>query len=101
MGNIHSGINHDTGYSSGGGNHAIRYPNSCTVVIGSMTQTLHAQTVLAAASIRAAVTKISSNKTNHGCAYGLIYPCIQKTNVTEVLSEAGIRVRHMPGEDGL
>ena len=95
MGNVRSG--RSTGPEGGGGTF-IQYPGTCTAVIGSMTLTLRAQSILADASIRTSVTKISSAKTHHGCAYGLIYPCIQSGNVSAVLSDAGIAIRHVLGE---
>ena len=77
----------------------IRYPGTCTAVIGSMTLTIKAQNALAAASVRTSVTKISSGSARTGCAYGLIFPCIQQKNVTEILSSAGIRVRKILGAE--
>lgn len=65
----------------------------CTAVIGSMTQAMKAQTVLAEAAIRASLTKISSSRTRGGCAYGVDFPCTQSTNVQIVLTQAGVRVR--------
>ncbi len=65
----------------------------CTAVIGSMTQAMRAQDVLAAAAIRAQVTKISSSSTHNGCAYGVEVPCRQLKNVQNVLGNAGINVR--------
>lgn len=65
----------------------------CTAVIGSMTQAMRAQTVLAEAAIRANITKISSSQTHNGCAYGVDFPCTQSGNVRSVLNGAGIRVR--------
>lgn len=76
----------------------FRYPGTCTAVFGSMTQTLKAQNALAAASLRTAVTKVSSARTHGGCAYGLTFPCMQTENVREVLSAAGIRPRQLFGE---
>ena len=65
----------------------------CTAVIGSMTQAMKAQSLLAEAAIRATGTKISSSRTHNGCAYGVDFPCTQTANVRTVLSKAGIRVR--------
>lgn len=65
----------------------------CTAVIGSMTQAMKAQSVLAEAAIRASLTKISSSKTHNGCAYGVDFPCTQSRNVRVILDHAGIRVR--------
>ena len=66
---------------------------TCTAVIGSMTQAMRAQTVLAEAAIRAVVVKVSSAKSTGGCAYGVDFPCTQTSNAKTVLTQAGIRVR--------
>ncbi len=65
----------------------------CTAVIGSMTLSMKAQSVLAEAAIRASLAKISSSRTHNGCAYGVDFPCTQSSNVRAVLASAGIRVR--------
>ena len=65
----------------------------CTAVIGSMTQAMRAQTVLSEAAIRTTLTKISSAKTQNGCAYGVDFPCPQSGNVRMILERAGVRVR--------
>lgn len=65
----------------------------CTLVIGSMTQAMTAQSVLAEAAIRASIVKISSSRTHNGCAYGLDLPCTQMGNAKAVLSRAGVRIR--------
>ncbi len=65
----------------------------CTAVIGSMTQAMKAQTILAEAAIRASLTKISSSKATGGCAYGVDFPCAQSGNVRIILEQAGVRVR--------
>ena len=70
---------------------------SCEAELGSMTQAMKAQSVLAAASIRASVTKLSSTKGQTGCVYGLDFPCRQTANVREILTDAGIRVRQYLG----
>ena len=75
----------------------IQYPDTCTAVIGSMTQTMKAQSVLATASIRAAVTKLSSTKNQTGCVYGLDFSCRQTPNVRQILADAGIPVRQYLG----
>ena len=65
----------------------------CTAVIGSMTQAMRAQSVLADTAIRASITKISSTMTHNGCAYGVVFPCTQNRNARMVLNRAGIKVR--------
>ena len=69
------------------------FGGTCTAVIGSMTQALRAQNLLADAAIRTTVTKISSSEARGGCAYGVDFPCTQMSNAQTVLNGAGIRVR--------
>ena len=71
----------------------------CLAVVGSMTQVLRAQKVLAGAAVRADVVKADSAHTRRGCAYALSYPCSQENNVRSILSGAGIRVRDFYRED--
>lgn len=66
---------------------------TCTAVIGSMTQAMKAQSLLADAAIRGGITKISSARTHNGCAYGVEFPCTQSANVRTVLERGGVRVR--------
>ena len=71
----------------------------CLAVMGSMTQAMRAQKVLAGAAVRAEVVKADSAHTRRGCAYALSYPCSQENNVRTILSGAGIRVRDYYRED--
>ena len=71
----------------------------CVAVIGSMTQTLRAQKVLANAAVRADVVKADSAHTRRGCAYALSYPCSQENNLRTILAAAGIRIRDFYRED--
>ncbi len=66
---------------------------TCTAVIGSMTQAMKAQSLLADAAIRGGITKISSAGTHNGCAYGVEFPCTQSANARTVLERGGVRVR--------
>ena len=75
------------------------YSYGCLAVMGSMTQTMRAQKVLAGAAIRAEVVKADSNHTRRGCAYALSYPCAQEGNVRTILLSAGIRTRDFYRED--
>ena len=72
---------------------ADNHSGVCTLVIGSMTQAMTAQSVLAEAAIRASIVKISSSRTHNGCAYGLDLPCTQMGNAKAVLNRAGVRIR--------
>ena len=75
------------------------YSTGCLAVMGSMTQAMRAQKVLAGAAVRAEVVKADSAHTRRGCAYALSYPCSQENNVRTILSGAGIRVRDYYRED--
>lgn len=71
--------------------------SDCTAVIGSVTQTMRAQRVLANAAIPTEVIKADSAVTGRGCAYALSYSCVQDGNVRTILHRAGIRVRGFTG----
>ncbi len=71
----------------------------CVAVVGSMTQALRAQKVLANAAVRADLIKADSAHTRRGCAYALSYPCLQENNVRTVLASAGIRIHDFYRED--
>ena len=71
----------------------------CIAVVGSMTQALRAQKVLASAAVRADVVKADSAHTRRGCAYALSYPCSQENNVHTILAASGVRVRDFYRED--
>ena len=64
----------------------------CVAVIGAMTQTMQAQSVLAMAAIRAEIIKADSLQQRGGCTYALAYPCEQATNVERIFRNAGVRV---------
>ena len=57
------------------------YSQGCIAVMGSMTQALRAQKVLADAAVRADVVKADAAHTRLGCAYALSFPCTQENNV--------------------
>ena len=72
----------------------------CIAVIGSMTQAMRAQKILANAAIRAEIIKADASLTKRGCAYALEYACVQDQNVKTILTKAGIRVKsYHSGED--
>ncbi len=70
---------------------------TCTAVLGTMTNALQAQRVLANAAIHSSVTKISSSMSAKGCAYGITYPCAQERHVRAILSHANITVKKYMG----
>ena len=65
----------------------------CVAVIGSMTQTMRAQNVLASAAVRVSVIKADSVDATQGCAYAISYPCALQEQVRRILQQAGVRVR--------
>lgn len=68
--------------------------SSCVAVIGTVTQAMRAQSVLAKAAIHAEVVKADSvAATSRGCAYALVFPCEVEETVKTVLRNAGIRAR--------
>ncbi|MBQ2735348.1 MAG: DUF3343 domain-containing protein [Clostridia bacterium] len=69
----------------------------CVAVIGSMTQAMRAQSVLASAAVRAQVIKADSFDAKQGCAYAVSYACVQEENVRRILQAAGLRVRSFYG----
>ncbi len=73
--------------------------SGCLAIIGSMTQAIRAQRVLANAAIRAEVVKADTGENRRGCAYALSYPCAQGANVRTSLKSGGIRVRAYHGGD--
>ena len=73
------------------------YQSGCLAVIGSMTQAIRAQRVLANAAVRAEVVKADTGDSRHGCAYALSYPCAQGANVRAILRSSGVRVRAYHG----
>ena len=70
----------------------------CIAEVGSMTQAMKAQRVLAEAAIPTTVIKSSSSKNSRGCVYGVSFLCAQKENVENVLVRAGIKVRRWKNE---
>lgn len=83
----------DASLSTGTSTNGTRTGGICTAVIGSMTQAMKAQSLLADAAIRGGITKVSSARTHNGCAYGVEFPCTQSANARTVLERGGVRVR--------
>ncbi len=65
----------------------------CSAALGSVTQAMKAQTILASAAIPSSVIKYDGNNKGKGCIYGLSFSCSQTDNVRTVLASGGIRVR--------
>ena len=75
--------------------------SECAAVIGSMTQAMRVQKLLANAAIRGEVIKVDSAITGRGCAYAVSYSCLQADHVKMILRDAGIRVRSYYDGDSL
>ena len=65
----------------------------CVAVIGQMTQTMQAQSLLAMAGVRAEVIKADSLPNRHGCAYALSFSCEQMQTAERILYNAGLRAQ--------
>ena len=66
--------------------------SECVAEIGSMTQSMRAQRILAESAIPTTVIKTNSSS-NRGCVYGLSFICAQSDNVEHVLMNTGVKVR--------
>lgn len=60
-------------------------------VLGSMTAAMAAQRALASAAIRSEIIKQDGG--GRGCSYGVVFPSVQRGNVSAILSSAHINVR--------
>lgn len=72
--------------------------SSCIAEIGSMTQAMRAQSVLAQAAIPTTVVKSNSSKNSRGCTYGVSLSCAQGENARQALMKAGVKVRRWKEE---
>ena len=78
---------------------AMKEPSTaCVCVVGSMTQALKAQQVLAKAAIPSDVIKTETASSHRGCVYGIRFFCGQENNVRTVLSGARIQVKQWKKE---
>ena len=68
----------------------IRDSYTCSADIGSVTEAIKAQKVLAAAAIPSEIIKNDRNPRGRGCAFGIGFSCSQKNNVRAVLDAARI-----------
>ena len=58
--------------------------NTCATEIGSVTQAMKSQEILAKYAIPTKIIKTESSR--RGCVYALEYPCSQKSNVERLLA---------------
>ena len=65
----------------------------CSIAVGSVTQAMKAQKILASAAIPSIVIKYDAQGASRGCVYGLSFSCLQTDNARTVLSGAGLKVK--------
>ncbi len=63
----------------------------CSAGVGSMTQAMKAQQVLAKEAIPSHVMKMPSSR--KGCTYGIGFDCVQEGNVRRLLEKASIGIK--------
>ena len=66
----------------------------CICILGSVTQAMRAQRLLASAAIPADTIKVTGNGTR-GCTYALSFSCAQNENVRRILEGGGIRPKEI------
>ena len=71
----------------------------CSAALGSVTQAMKAQKILAAAAIPSTVVKWEASSRLRGCVYGVEYSCQQQRNVETVLASARIAVKQWNDEE--
>ena len=62
----------------------------CSAEIGSVTEAMKAQKVLAAAAIPSEIIKKEGTSRHRGCVFGIGFSCAQKNNVRSILGAARI-----------
>ena len=65
----------------------------CSAELGSVTEAMKAERVLAAAAIPSEIIKIEGSR-RRGCVFGIGFSCSQQNNVRAVLSAARINPRN-------
>ena len=73
----------------------------CSADIGSVTEAMKAQRVLATAAIPSEIIKNDRNPRGRGCIFGIEFSCSQKNNVRAVLDAARIRPKAWNDENDL
>lgn len=76
----------------------VEKTGSCTAELGTMTQAMKAQRVLAEAAIPCVVYKMEASSSRRGCSYGIRYVCSQEKNIRVVLSQARVAVKNWESE---
>ena len=71
----------------------IRDSYECSAALGSVTEAMKAEKVLAAAAIPCEIIKSEGSSRRRGCVFGIGFSCAQQNNVRAVLSAARIYPR--------
>lgn len=70
--------------------------SNCVAEIGSVTQAMKAQKILAEAAIPSTVVK--SGSSGKGCAYGVLVSCVYRENIERLFDRAKVRVKRWTTE---
>ena len=66
------------------------YKYECSAEIGSVTEAMKAQKVLADAAIPSEIIKKEGSSRHRGCVFGIGFSCAQQNNVRTILGTARI-----------
>ena len=66
------------------------YKYECSAEIGSVTEAMRAQKILASAAIPSEIIKKESSSRNRGCIFGIGFSCSQQNNVRAILGSKKI-----------
>ena len=66
------------------------YKYKCSAEIGSVTEAMNAQRILAAAAIPSEIIKKEGSSRRRGCVFGIEFSCAQQNNVRTILGSAKI-----------
>ena len=69
-------------------------PVACSAEIGSVTQAMRVQEILAKSAIPTKLIKTESSS-RRGCIYGISYSCAQENNVYAVLEASGVSLKRI------
>ena len=69
------------------------YEYECSAELGTVTEAMKAQKVLAAAAIPSEIIKKEGSSRRRGCVFGIGFSCAQQNNVRAILGSARIYPR--------
>ena len=65
----------------------------CTAALASLTYAMKAQSALSELNIHADIVKLSDERAQRGCEYGILYDCSLHNDIKKHLRSSGISVR--------